>query len=204
MIQQKKCKGQGKAIGFGCYKIIDVRFRKYGLCTSCYSSWLLNSDTGKQMIANATFKASKPRIDLEQATKTHKEQIGLTTLIKTVVKVCHEYIRLRDKFKSCISCGTSWSKNFQAGHFKKAEKFTTIKLNEYNINGQCQQCNLRKDGNESEYSIRLPDRIGQEQYKELVRLAELDHSIDFHWSREELKKIRTYYNLKLKELKRHE
>jgi hypothetical protein len=202
MITHKKCKGENKALGFGCSKIIDVKFRKYGLCISCYSNWLLNSDKGKEMIAKATLKSTKPRIDLERATKIHKEQIGLTTLIKSVVKVCHEYIRVRDKFKPCISCGASWNKNFQAGHFKKAEKFTTIKLNEYNINGQCTQCNLRKDGNESEYSIRLPDRIGEDSYKELVRLAELDHSIDFHWCRIKLKETRTYYNLKLKELKR--
>jgi hypothetical protein len=172
-----------------------------GLSCGCYSNWVRTSDEGKAMIERATLKATKPRKELEKATKTHNNSKGLTTLIKGVVKICHEYIRLRDKFKPCISCGTSWNSDFQAGHFKKAEKFTTIKLHEHNINGQCQQCNLRKDGNESEYSIRLPDRIGKDNYKELVRLADLDHSVDFHWDREVLKGIRKDYQTKLKELK---
>jgi len=202
MIKTKPCKGTGKAKGYGCNKDVRAEYRKYGLGISCcYADWLFNSDEGKIKVKNAVIKASKPRKDLEQATKIHKDRKGLTTLIKSVVKVCHEYIRLRDKFKPCISCGTSWNSDFQAGHFKKAEKFTTIKLHEHNINGQCQQCNLRKDGNESEYSIRLPERIGKENYKELVRLADLDHSVNFHWDREELNKVRKEYQIKLKQLK---
>ena len=202
MKTHKECKGLGKALGYGCGELVDVRFRKYGIGTKCcYANWLYSSEEGKAMIEKATLKATAPRKELEKATKTHKDSIGLTTLIKGVVKVCHEYIRLRDKFKPCVSCGTSWNSDFQAGHFKKAELFTTIKLHEHNINGQCQQCNLRKDGNEAEYSIRLPKRIGEENYKELVRLAELDHSSGFKWDREELKKIRKYYQTKLKQLK---
>ena len=173
----------------------------YGFDCGCYAKWLYTSEEGLKLVNKTALKVSKPRVDLEKATKTHKDSIGLTTLIKGVVKVCHEYIRLRDKFKPCISCGTSWNSDFQAGHFKKAEKFTTIKLHEHNINGQCTQCNIRKDGNESEYSVRLPDRIGLDNYNELVRLADLDHSVDFHWCREELKKTRKYYQTKLKALK---
>ena len=201
MKTHKPCKGNGKAKGFGCGSLIDVRFRKYGICMSCYANWLYNSTYGKEMIKRATLKATGPRKELEKATIEKKQRTGLTTLIKSVVNVCHEYIRLRDKHKPCISCGTSWHKDFQAGHFKKAELFTTIKLNEYNINGQCPQCNLRKDGNEANYSIRLPVRIGQLQYDQLVQLAELDHAAGFKWDREDLKETRNYYKLKLKNLK---
>jgi len=200
MIKEKKCKGTGKAKGWGCDSLTDVRKRKYGLCMSCYATWLYSSEDGLKMVESAKLKATKPRIELEKATKDTKDRIGLTSLIKSVVNVCHKYIRARDKGKPCISCLTSWNKDFQAGHFKKAELFTSIKLHEHNINGQCQQCNLRKDGNESEYSINLPKRIGQDNYKELVRLAELDHSLNFKWDREELKKIRTEYNNKIKNL----
>ena len=105
MIQSKPCKGTGKAINYGCGQKVDVKYRKYGLGISCcYADWLFNSAEGKIKVKNAEIKASKPRKDLEQATKIHKDRKGLTTLIKSVVKVCHEYIRLRDKFKPCISC----------------------------------------------------------------------------------------------------
>lgn len=136
--------------------------------------------------------------ELEKIRKDSNEIKKLSTLIKSVINVCHKYIRLRDEGKPCISCGFPYKTNFQAGHFYKAELFSTIKFNEYNINGQCIGCNIRKDGNESEYRIHLPDRIGKENFKELDRLAKLDHSIDFKWDRDELIKIRKYYNNKLK------
>ena len=40
MIKEKKCKGHGVAKGFGCGKMIDVKFRVYGLGKmSCYRDW---------------------------------------------------------------------------------------------------------------------------------------------------------------------
>lgn len=199
----KKCKNCKTELPYSEKNGIKTYKAKYGLGFSCgcYADWLFNSKKGQELIAKATLKAVSPRLELEKETKIHKNRIGLTSLIKSVVTVCHQYIRLRDKYKPCISCGTSWNKDFQAGHFKKAELFSTIKLHEHNINGQCQQCNLRKDGNEAEYSIRLPNRIGKTNYDELVRLANLDHSIDFQWDREKLKEIRKEYQRKIKELK---
>ena len=35
MIKEKKCKGHGVAKGFGCGKMIDVKFRVYGLGKMC-------------------------------------------------------------------------------------------------------------------------------------------------------------------------
>lgn len=201
----KICRGTGKAIGYGCKNQVPIaRFnqpnRVYGLGKSCgcYANWLLNTPEGIIKLSNATLTATKPRTELERAIKEKKERNGLTTLVNSTVKVCHEFIRLRDRHKPCISCGTSWHKGFHAGHFKKAELFTTIKLDEFNINGQCPQCNLRKDGNEAEYALRLPLRIGQDNYDELIRLSELDHSINFKWDREVLKNIRSYYRKELK------
>ena len=201
-VTKKKCKGTGNCKGRGCGS--ETYNRRYGLCNSCFAKWLYQTPEGLEKVLKAQLKATKPRRDLELATKLHKDRVGLTTLIKSVVTVCHEYIRLRDKYKPCISCGTSWNTGFQAGHYKKAEKFTTIKLHEHNINGQCQQCNLRKDGNESEYALNLPKRIGEYNFKELTRLAELDHSIDFHWEREKLKEVRVYYKEKINVLKQLE
>ena len=201
MITHKPCKGNGKTKGHGCDTITDVRFRKFGLCMSCYANWLYTSKDGKDMIAKATLKASKPRKDLETATKIHKDRKGLTSLIKSVVNVCHEYIRLRDKHKSCIACGTEWKSDFQASHFYKAELYSSLKLNENNIFGGCVECNIRKDGNLSEYTVNLPKRIGVVKFEELNHLANLDHSLNFKWDREDLKRIRKEYQLKLKNIK---
>ncbi len=108
---------------------------------------------------------------------------------------------MRDKGKPCISCGTPWHQDFQAGHFYKAELFSTIKFHELNIHGQCVQCNIRKEGNESEYRVNLPQRIGKENFDHLNHLAVIDKKTDFKWDRETLLEIRKYYRKKIKKLK---
>ncbi len=135
---------------------------------------------------------------LLQLEKEKKDRKKLTTLLKSVKNTCHEYIRLRDKGKPCISCGTQWHQEFQAGHFYKAETFSTIKFNELNIHGQCVQCNIRKDGNNSEYTVRLPDRIGFKDFEHLNYLASIDKKTNFKWERENLIEIRKYYRGKIK------
>lgn len=197
-IKNKKCKGTGIAKGYGCGK--PTLHRIYGLGKMCcYSDWLLNSENGKIKLAKATLKATKPRRELEQAANVQKEEKGLASLLSSLKTVCHKYIRLRDEGKPCISCGTPYKTNFQAGHYFKSEIYSTIRFHELNINGQCEQCNMRKDGNVNGYSLRLPDRIGQESFEYITRLAELQKKTDFKWDREWLKNQRKHYNKLLKE-----
>ena len=167
------------------------------MCYSCYSKWLLTTKEGQNKLNKATVKANKPRKELSEARSHKKEFERLGTLIKNVSIICHKYIRERDKYKPCISCGEPWNDKHQAGHFYKAELFSTLKFNEDNINGQCQGCNLYKEGNESQYRVNLPERIGTERYNELNRLAALEKKTDFKWSRTDLNKIRNYFKLKL-------
>jgi len=143
----------------------------------------------------------KNKKDLDQARKEKKDKQTLQYLKTNVTAICHQYIRERDKELPCISCGAKWNKNFQAGHFKKAELYSNLKYHENNINGQCRVCNLRKDGNEAGYRIGLKNRKGQEILDELDQLAADYKKDSFKWDREELKKIREFYKEKLKGLK---
>ena len=138
---------------------------------------------------------------LTKMEKEKKNRSGLTTLLESVKKVCHEYIRERDKGEPCISCGTQWHKDFQAGHFFKAELYSGLRFNEYNINGQCVQCNIRLEGNLNPYSINLPQRIEQSNYEALNTQAKEYKQSVFKWNREDLKAIRNYFKQKLKQLK---
>lgn len=203
MIKPKKskpCKGTGNAKGYGCGKQTLHRVYGLGKMCGCYSDWLLNSEAGKIKLQKSILKASKPRRELEKAEKERKHRNGLGTLLKNVRNVCHQYIRERDKYKPCISCGEPWNERHQAGHFYKAELFSKLKFNEYNINGQCEGCNIRKDGNESQYRVNLPNRIGLEKYRELEHLASLEKKTDHKWEREALIEIRKYYKQKLKKI----
>ena len=198
-IKPKKCKGTGIAKGYGCGEM--ATFRTYGLCQNkCYPKWLFNTPEGKEKVQKATLKATKDRRDLEKAEKQMKERKSLSYLLESTKNACHKYIRLRDKGKPCISCGNAWKPNFQAGHFYKAELYSLLRFNEWNINGQCEQCNLRKEGNLNPYSVNLPKRIGQEKFKELKQIAEKQNLKVQYWDKEELKKTRKYYQTKIKEL----
>lgn len=198
--KKHKCKGIGKAKGFaGCG--VMTYYRKYGLCmANCYPEWLLHTDAGKIELEKAQLKAEKPRKELEEAEKQKKNRDKITTLIKSVIDVCHKYIRKRDKGKPCIACGTPWMENFHASHFYKSELYSSLKFHEDNIHGGCVKCNIPLEGNLSEYAVNLPKRIGKERFEELNRLAEMEKRLDHKWDREELKRIRTHYRDKLKEL----
>lgn len=200
-IKEKPCKGTGLAKGFeSCGKMAYKR--TYGLCTSCYPQWLLNTEEGKKKVERSTLMATKPKRDLQKAIKEEKEQKSLSALLTTTRMNCHKYIRLRDHGKPCISCGVSWSRDFHAGHWWKAELYSNLKFNEFNINGQCERCNLFLDGNFQEYANKIHTRIGRENKEDLEKQAEDYKGMDFKWDREKLKEINKYYREKLKELKK--
>jgi hypothetical protein len=191
MIKQKKCKGINKAISFqGCGKLVNVAFRKYGLCSSCYAEFLTDTEVGKVILFKTINKVQKPRIELEKAYKENKEKKGIAGALLVTKTLVHAYVRKRDKDKNCISCGCQWNDKFQAGHYYPGGSFETLKFHLDNINGQCEQCNLFKEGNFENYTLNLPERIGKERFDNLVRLAQIDKQFSKVWNLENLKEIR--------------
>lgn len=198
--KSKPCRGQGIAKGFGCGK--PTEHRKYGLGKSCcLPNWYLTTDNGKVKLAKASFKVSRPRIEMEKAIEEKKSRESLSWLKKNVRDVCHEYIRLRDKGKPCISCDQPWKPDFQAGHFYKAEMFSNLKYDEDNISGQCIFCNGYKDGNESGYRIGIKTRYGMDFLAALDLKSGESKRNALKWERASLIEIREYYRGKIKELK---
>ena len=191
MIKEKKCFGNSKAISFqGCGKLVNVAFRKYGLCSSCYAEFLTETEVGKLILSKALNKAQKPRIELEKAHKENKEKKGIAGALLVTKTLVHAYVRKRDQNKPCISCGCQWNDKFQAGHYYPGGSFETLKFNLDNINGQCIQCNLFNEGNFENYTLKLPERIGKERFDNLVRLASIDKQFSKVWNLENLKEIR--------------
>jgi len=197
--KRKPCKGTNKAKNFkGCN---ELRYpHRYGLCKTCFGEWLYSTGEGEKILNKALNKAQAPRKSLEKAIETYKQEKGLASLLTNVKNTCHTFIKLRDKGKPCISCQTPFKENFQAGHYYKSELFSTLKFHEDNIHGQCEQCNLRLEGNLNNYELNLPERIGEVKFKELNRLAGMDKKIDHKWDRELLKAIRKIYQVKTKKI----
>ena len=199
-VKPKPCKGTGLARGYGCGVI--TKHRTYGLGNMCcYANWLLTSENGKIKLAKATIKAVKPREDFEDYKKERKNKRSLRQAKESTKKIVHEYVRLRDKGKPCVSCLQPWNDEHQAGHANKAELFETLKYNLHNINGQCVGCNIHKDGNLEGYFVNLPKRIGKAEFDELMRLASIDKQFSKVWNFENLSEIRVHVKKLIKDLK---
>lgn len=145
----------------------------------------------------------KAKQSLNEAIKTHKETKGIQAAFISTRMIVHTMVRLRDKGKECISCGVQWNDSFQAGHLYAAGNYISLRYDFYNIHGQCQKCNLMNNGNENEYHLRLPNRIGIEEYNKLKERALEDKKQAKHWTKEQLSQIRKEASNKIKELKQH-
>lgn len=109
------------------------------------------------------------------------------------------FIRLRDKLLPCISCGRTESKQFDGGHYFKAELYTGLIFNELNCNKQCCYCNRDLHGNLIDYRIGLVKKYGEFKVKELEASAD-QHRI-YKFTKFELLEIEKHYKQKIKNLK---
>jgi hypothetical protein len=202
MKTHKKCKGLGKALGYGCGELVDVRFRKYGLGTQCcYANWLYSSEEGKAMIEKATLKATAPRVELEKATNTSKERKRLPVVLKQTQIVFNEFIRLRDKHQPCISSGFPLGSLYDAGHLFSVKQYSGLRFDDRNVHAQSIGDNRHKEGNFEDYLVQVYLRLDAETVDQLRKDA---HYFKIHpkkWTIEEVLEIKKEYQTKLKALK---
>lgn len=88
--------------------------------------------------------------------------------LKKLQKVFNQYIRKRDRGRLCICCDRPLGETFHAGHAFSVGAYPSLRFDEDNCFGQRVECNLHKHGNQAEYMIRLPKRIGQERFDQLL------------------------------------
>jgi len=119
-------------------------------------------------------KKEKKRAQTERKRlKQQKELLKpVSELKKELQVVFNRYIRLRDRHQPCISCGRPLGTKYDAGHLFPVGHYDGIRFDEDNVHAQCVQCNRDKHGNQSEYMLRLPDRIGKDRYVELLNRRE--------------------------------
>ena len=192
--KKKKCKGSSKAKGSGCNEMVFIR--TLGLCKKCYPEWLLNTPAGNERLKKHTLKVTEPKRELQKAIKDKKDKTSLQYLKVNVQTWAHRFIKERDKGKPCVSCGQNWNSEHQAGHWKKASDYSTLKFWEFNIHNQCKGCNLMKDGNVQKYGDRILKRISKEQKETIEKMCLEEKQISFKWDREELNLLRDYYKEK--------
>lgn len=199
-LKEKKCKGIGKAKGFkGCGKM--TMWRKYGLCTSCYADFILNTDVGRVLLEKAQLKASKPRRELEEAEKEMRRDKKLPQVLAQTQTVFNRYIRLRDEGRPCISSGVPWRSNFDAGHLFSVKQYSALRFDERNCHAQSIGENRFNEGNFEDYLLNVKHRIGETAFKELQEKAEQSKRSIHKWDIDHVLEIKKHYQEKIKKLK---
>ena len=97
-IKAKKCKGTGKATGYGCGALQFERRYGLGLKCGCFGKWLLNTPEGKEKL-NKTVISSR-RKDEKDKHKEHRKwkekNKSIAKLIQEARKPFQQRIRKRD------------------------------------------------------------------------------------------------------------
>lgn len=182
MIKQKKCKY--------CKELFTP---KSSLQKPCFKSECISK------FYQENKKKIEVKVKKEQDRKRKEIKEGLKSISKVIAEtkpIFQRFIRLRDKEKPCISCG-SFEGQPQGGHFKKAEIYTGVIFDERNCHKQCKKCNVFLGGNEANYRVNLVKRFSEEFVSELERYA--DETRNYKYTREELKEIKEKYQKKIKE-----
>lgn len=202
MIKQqsiKKCKGTGKAKGYGCGDVKTI-FR-YGLCVDCYKEFLFTTPEGKELIEKSRLTGKK-KADKEIKSESRRKKIeskSIAQLIQEARRPFQKLIRIRDHGKKCICCDKPLPfdiSNYNGGHLFKAEIYSGLIFHPDNVSGQLIYCNKYLDGNENGYMDGLINRIGIERYN---HLNSIKNSLkDYKYSKEQLNKMKVHYNKELR------
>ena len=136
---------------------------------------------------------AKKKSELKEKIKT------LSEYEKDARKVFQQWIRKRDYSLPCVSCGCVTAKQWDAGHYLKAELFTGLIFNENNVHKQCSRCNDILSGNELEYRDGLIKRYGEKYVTDLEAIK--NQSRVYKFTKDELIEIKNKYLKLLKTTK---
>lgn len=135
--KEKKCKGLGVAVGYGCGKLTLHRINGLGKMCGCYSDWLLNSENGKIKMQKSVLKAKSIVKQIEnkksvQQKKAIRENItNWKNKLQTEVQLI---ARLIDKDLPCLSRGKFGK--MAGGHIFSKGGHSQMRFNLHNIHRQ--------------------------------------------------------------------
>ena len=183
MKTEKKCKGTGKAIGYGCGKMIPVSLygtsnRTYGLGHNCkcYPSWLFESKEGQKKVDRSIIKASKD-VKTEKRRETRKEKDSIKNWKKCLQTKVQFIARLIDKDLPCLARQKK-ANQFHGGHVLSKGGNPEMRFNLHNIHRQSAQSNtfysddaLMQEGIIREYGMKYLVFIKELKGKEIPKFS---------------------------------
>lgn len=90
-------------------------------------------------------KLKKEKLKARELARKTKKQFSRSKLIQEADRVFSLYIRWRDQWNPCITCGADWTEQAQCGHFM-SRRYTSTKWTEKNAHWQCFRCNMILSG----------------------------------------------------------
>ena len=164
-------------------KFEPIRFnQKYCLKDECVRVFV-------QVVKEKTWKQTKAK--MKNDIKTNSDWM------KEAQKVFNQYIRLRDKNQTCISCGSKLGSKYDAGHFYSMGGHKAVTFDEDNVHAQCVACNQFKSGNLINYREGLIKRIGEAKLNDLSQRANQTRK----YTNDELKELIKTYKQKINEIR---
>lgn len=135
--------------------------------------------------------------DFKKVTKQLKEKTkSKAKWLKEAEKEFNRYIRARDYYDPCISCGTIRPVQYAAGHYFTKGGHPELRFNEDNVHKQCNKyCNMELSGNIAAYRVNLKEKIGTDKLKVLEGKHEAKH-----YTIDDIKEIKEKYKKLAKEL----
>jgi hypothetical protein len=109
--------------------------------------------------------------------------------VKEAQAAFNQYIRARDTYEPCISCGRHHHGKWNAGHYLSTGARPELRFEERNVHKQCEPCNSYLSGNIAAYRINLIHKIGRRAVEWLEGMHEPKH-----YTIEELKEIKCKYS----------
>ena len=171
----KKCKGSGKAKGFGCGKCLPFNERnglktykaKYGLgydC-NCYTNWLISGNKEAKKVLESSMVKAKKEVVKKQKLEHKKAKESLIDYKVKLQEKINLIVRLIDLGLPCLARGYHPGQ-IHAGHIFSRGSSPTIKFNLHNIHRQSAQSNhyqnedgLLREGLVNEYGQKYFDFI---------------------------------------------
>lgn len=180
-------------------------------CASAYGKEQTRKARDKAIREEASRKRKEEK-EGRQRRRAKREELKPTGyFMKKAQEAFNAYIRYRDRFLPCISCGTMnppdlHGGQWDCGHFKTVGAHPELRFEERNAHRQCKSCNAgagkytaKEATVNQKYEAGLVVRYGQKYVDWLNGPHEMTH-----YRREDYIRIRDAYRNKLKELKQQE
>jgi hypothetical protein len=183
-----------------CQKTFEPKYSTLQICCSplCAIAWQA-TEKGKVHVKKAKKKEHRERKESIKPRNQH---------LKESQQAFNAFIRERDKFKPCVTCGTFTPKVrdrfggvWDSGHYKTTGGFPELRFDEANAHKQCKSCNNPGPNKAHQvqmwYAKAMVQIVGQPKKDELDGPHEPKK-----WAIDELKDIKKLYRKKTRELKK--